>query len=657
MKLNKFLIVLIGGLLCINCYHLQAQPKSSKFGKVEKRYVEMESYEREPDAGAVVLFDYCNVYIDLIGDKARLIYEYHKRIKILSDAEVELANFSIPFYSYRDIEEIAALKGVTHNMGEDGKIVSTKMTKADVFDEDLGGRRTIKKLTLPQVKKGSVIEIAYKKFTYDFQFIETNYFQSSYPTIYSEFVMNVPEGFDYQPRFYGEMINLERKTGNYASGILKGTNTKFIGRDIPAFVKEPYSSTFKNYVSRLDYQLAAINRPGNYQNFSYSWEKYNSQLLADDDFQGNLKPTKYISDLTEEALAKRDHNIGEVEGLIEFVRNEIAWNDYFGIYNTSSFKKIVEERKGSAQSRNFLLGAMLNSKGYEVYPVLISTRNHGAIRVVDPSLWQFNHVILLVKDKDGNERLLDVNSSQGPFDLLPFMDLNNTGLIISTSGPKWIDIKSSNKWDESITIAATLSPEGVIAAEFSIQDKGYAASHHRTELKKDHDLDEKAYITKRIVSKMADGNLETHNLQNTNEYSNPFITQCSITTSDYTNVSGDYIYLQPLMNKRIEENPFTQEKRTYPVDFGYGQKKRYLFNLRLPEGYVVEEIPQAIRMVLPDKSASFSYQAQAIGPNLQLLTEIKIDKPYFSTEEYDLLKQFYDQVVKKQGEQIVLKKQ
>ena len=44
----------------------------------------------------------------------------------------------------------------------------------------------------------------------------------------------------------------------------------------------------------------------------------------------------------------------------------------------------------------------------------------------------------------------------------------------------------------------------------------------------------------------------------------------------------------------IDENPFKQEKRDYPIDFKYPIHDSYTITYNIPQGYVVESIPEKI---------------------------------------------------------------
>lgn len=135
------------------------------------------------------------------------------------------------------------------------------------------------------------------------------------------------------------------------------------------------------------------------------------------------------------------------------------------------------------------------------------------------------------------------------------------------------------------------------------------------------------------------------------------VTSCKLETSDYVNVSGDYIYVQPMLNQAVKENPFKLEKRSYPVDFAYPRQYRYSLSLQIPDGYVIEEMPKTAKISLPNKDGEFLFHFAAMGGMLQMMSEIKINRTVFDSQTYPYIKEFYDMIVAKHAEQIVLKKQ
>ena len=65
---------------------------------------------------------------------------------------------------------------------------------------------------------------------------------------------------------------------------------------------------------------------------------------------------------------------------------------------------------------------------------------------------------------------------------------------------------------------------------------------------------------------------------------------------------------------------------------------------------------KAALLKLPDNAAKYAYSVTQNGNAIMLTSNLQINNSLFSQEEYPNLREFYNQVVAKQAEQIVLKK-
>jgi hypothetical protein len=76
----------------------------------------------------------------------------------------------------------------------------------------------------------------------------------------------------------------------------------------------------------------------------------------------------------------------------------------------------------------------------------------------------------------------------------------------------------------------------------------------------------------------------------------------------------------------------------------------------IPEGYVIDELPPSKVMVLPGNAGKYTYSMVQSGNTIMLTSILNINQAIFPQNEYTGLREFYNQVVAKQAEQIVLKK-
>jgi len=116
------------------------------------------------------------------------------------------------------------------------------------------------------------------------------------------------------------------------------------------------------------------------------------------------------------------------------------------------------------------------------------------------------------------------------------------------------------------------------------------------------------------------------------------------------------IYLNVLAGMGQNSNPFSLEKRTYPVDFRCPQKDTYVFNFEIPAGYKVESLPEPVKLSLPDQAGSFKFIIAAKDNKIMVSSMMTITKTLFLTSEYEILREFFTRIVAKHAQQIVLKK-
>ncbi|MDZ7648756.1 MAG: hypothetical protein U5K54_17120 [Cytophagales bacterium] len=112
----------------------------------------------------------------------------------------------------------------------------------------------------------------------------------------------------------------------------------------------------------------------------------------------------------------------------------------------------------------------------------------------------------------------------------------------------------------------------------------------------------------------------------------------------------------PLSLIGLTSNPFSSEDRIYPVDFGFANEVSYTAHIKIPEGYQVDEIPQPKMIMLPEKAGKFIFNAVNQNGELRIIYQVVFYKSFFSYEEYSTIREFYNILVAKHLELVVLKR-
>ena len=136
----------------------------------------------------------------------------------------------------------------------------------------------------------------------------------------------------------------------------------------------------------------------------------------------------------------------------------------------------------------------------------------------------------------------------------------------------------------------------------------------------------------------------------------PVLETFSYTGNDLTEVIGGKIYINPMLFYTRHENPFKQEIREYPVDFGFPYMDKYVINIQIPEGYQIETLPTSVIFSMQDDLGVFKFMTSSSGNTINLVVIHQINTPIISSDYYEMLKEFYQKEVDKQNEKIVLVK-
>ena len=110
--------------------------------------------------------------------------------------------------------------------------------------------------------------------------------------------------------------------------------------------------------------------------------------------------------------------------------------------------------------------------------------------------------------------------------------------------------------------------------------------------------------------------------------------------------------IKPLM----KESPLKEQVRLLPLEFDYPYVYEINCNIKIPDGYVVDDIPENIKMGVCDNGAEYIYMSQSIGDRITVRLVFRLNRILFSQDEYSDLQTFYGMVVDHSNSQIVLKK-
>jgi hypothetical protein len=638
--------------------------------------MKMERYKLDTSASAVVLADYGLSDLRYSQNTGFSLQFYRiLRIKILKKEGLDWATISIPLYhDGSDDEKLSALKASTFNL-ENGKIVETKMKNDATFEEKATENLDITKFTLPNVRQGSIIDVQYRvlsDFIFNFQDWE---FQRTIPTRWSEYRTNVPEYFHYEKYLQGyvkmDIAESTTESGQItlsqnqreAYGGADRSNTgyqqlnyiaykdRWVAKDVPAFKAEPFMTTYKDFIARMNFELAYSKFPNQpIKNYMGSWADINTLYNESTHFGGEVTGNGFLKRPVEEVTAGQTTPEGKIAAINNFVKHNVEWNGSSLKYTDNSLKSVLEKKKGSSGEINLLLASMLEKAGFDVSPVLISTRDHGFVRENVPVSSQFNYAICLVRLGD-KSMLLDGTDPYLGTGVLPERCLNGQGLVVSKAGHSWVPLTPKQRSRNVYNADMTLSAQGELTGKIRLERSGYFAR----ECRKNYITKGEAEYVKGAIANRPWTVTKTE-FANTKDIAENFKEFHDVTMADNAASGGDVIYLNPFFDLQEKENPFKSQTREYPVDFGSPLEKLYMCKITIPDGFVVDELPQPRILKLGENTAKYTYTISQSGNTLTLMSQFLVNSSMIPQTEYPHLREFYDLIVAKQAEQIVLKK-
>jgi hypothetical protein len=668
MKRSHFISIIAFFLLLFYAHiNLLAQKPTMKYGKIDLSYFEMKAYEKDTSAEALILGDYGESRIILDQNDGFVVeYSRHFRAKVFKKSGYDLANQElILFHNGSGQEKIMTLKGCVYNL-ENGKIVESTLEKNMIFVEDMDSRHKEQKFTLPNVREGSILEFYYIVRS-DFWSLPDWQFQHDIPALWSEYRVSYPEYFYFKKLQKGYLsFSVSEETKKPVNFTIPPSTTsdggsvhytdqlfRWVQNDVPAFREEPFMNASINYQSAMEFELASYTPPkGMVNNYTQTWEKINEELMEDEDFGLQLKRGGFLKDVVVQIQTTSRDPVKEMIAAFNHVRNTMKWDNRNKVYVTRNLKSAYEEKSGSSADINLLLVTLLRELGLNSNPIILSTRNNGAIHPAQIMVNQFNYVIASVNIGD-KTYLLDATEKDGSYNLLPPRCINGQGRIISETKTDWIELSAAQRYEFTNVIKAVIGPDGMITGNMQRSFGNYAALNKRIEVRGNKDNDE-------YIRNMESNNkgLTVHNFEliGIDSVSKPYKENLDVEISDYAQIAGNIISLTPLLYDQWPSNPFKLEDRKFPVDFIYPYIYKDIINYTIPEGYVLDEKPADLVMALPDGKTKFTYRMRMEGNTLQISSTLDIGKSLYTNDEYVSLKEFFAKMVSKQAEKVVLKK-
>lgn len=628
-----------------------AQPK--KFGDVG--LLDFSAYDQKYDstASAVVLFVKGHVEFD---SDYNCILEYHKRIKILNDDGFKYGDIEIPVFKDRD-QDVYSIKATTYTLHDNGVIEESKLGRRDVFDNDIRDDFYLKKFTMPSLAPGVILEYSYKKNMGNPFNLPDWRFHEYIPVQWSEIDMYIPSSLNYQMIFKGK-DSLHIKNVQKMSGTVNGVRVQrfqLAKKELAPVEDLPYLINRDDHLSEVFTQLNAIRIPGMApRNYFKDWESIAKELNSRGDF-GKQRPDGAIKDKIKEIVDGDLPPLKKVEVIYNYLVHNFEWNGLYQLVTEKGIRDTFKDQKGSTADLNFLLIEMLREVGVKANPGLLSTRDNGTVLTNYPLLNQFNMLVAVV-ELQNSAFIVDVSSGERSIRFPhPEILYRNAFVVREDDSYGWLTTTSIDNSFERMSMEYSLSDSSRIQMNIKANLKGAYSEEIRNEVKS---INFNSYWEEELQD-LPGLKVDSSNFSNLENLSENITYETSFSFDKDQSLTGDkeVIYLQPFLFKRMRENPFKKSERQFPVEFAYPYSEQLMVSVQIPDGYVIDELPEIRQVQLPNGNGYYRFISTANGNKLTFVSTTSIGSVYYGPDEYAAIKELFQTKVDATNDMVVLKKE
>lgn len=632
---SKKIVILI--FLFVSFSSINAQ--NFELGKVSIAELQEKMHPKDTAAVAAILFKTGKIYTGQYSTTTKV----KVRIKIYKKEGYKWANQEVVHYKG---ESVVFSDAVTYNL-VNGKIEKTKLQSDGQFGETINKYLFRKKMTMPNVKEGSVLEFQYEIRSQGYESPKEWFFQTSIPVNYSKFETTLSDYLVYKTNMKGYIYPKVTKEKKMNMEVL----TTYLLEDVPAIKEEAYVNNIDNYTSSISHELTSVNFPGQlYKEFSTDWNAVVKTIYNYDAFGAELNKTGYFEDDLKGVIAGLTTQDEKINAILDYVKKTVKWNDYDGVSCDDGVRKAYKDKTGNVAEINLMLTAMLRYAGISANPVLLSTRSNGV--TILPNLNAFDYVIAAVEIPDGLI-LLDATEKYSQPNVLPLRDLNWFGRLVRKDGTSTsVSLNPKTLSKEVVNMSVVVADNGAITGKIRRQLSDQEALAFRL---KNVTTTKEVYLEE---LEETSNNIEVDNYVRENELdlTKPIVETFTFKdTKDFENIKNE-LYVSPLLFLNAKENPFKQEIREYPVDFGYPTQDKYNIIIEIPDGYALKSMPESIHISAGEAIGSFKFIIVNNGNRIQIQVIKEINAAIVSVDDYPVLKDFYQKMIDKQNEKIILTK-
>ncbi len=608
-----------------------------KFGKIDPADLELTDCPFEPGAEAMVLDETCEIFFTR-HDRIQLFMQVHRRLKIFTQAGLSRGEFNLP-YRIRAEGIIGLEVQVIH---PDGKV--DKLSKDNIFTEKINKYFNQIKITCPNLQPGSIIEYQYKLKTDDYFSSPDWYFQKDIPTRNSQVLFKAHPGLQFTP-----LLQLPKYIQN-KDGV-------YIAENLVSLKPEPYNDRPNDFKCKIKFQISGYQRSnGAFEPYMADWKAIYQYFDKSLDFKNgffNPKSSKKTWEAIKNEVSALPDDISKANYIFQYVTDNVKWNGRFTLFPEGNIDKIFDSKSAGSAAINAAISNLLRNSGFTSYAIISNPVSEGGINSYFPDLDNFGHVFGMVILND-ERHFFDGIYPEMTFGQLGEEDMLDQAFLLGENIYTWIELPQQ-KYEKVVSIRASIHDDGSMLCDVSARMGKLAYTVEKEKYSKD---EIGRYWLPRMLADPSPLSIQDFIITSDDYVSKNIKCKFKVKGTDLVVIADDLMYIPINLYSSFKENPFKDGKRILPIDFKTFLMENYVFSFKIPDGFIIEGLPESINMTTSDKSLTllmtFTHNADN---SIVINRKLNINNTLISQILYDEVKLLFDELINRSNDMVVLRKE
>jgi hypothetical protein len=519
-----------------------------------------------------------------------------------------------------------------------------------------------KLLTIPAADPGNIVGYEYDVEEHPLVLQEIWDFQSEIPTRESHFSLQLPTGWGHKASW----LNYPEVKPNES-----GSQLQWAVSDLKAIRPEEDMPPLQGLVGLMVVSFFPQGGPGN-RGFT-NWQQMGQWYL--DLTNGRTDASPEIKQKVAGLTASAPTQLEKMRAIAQFVQHDIRYVAIelgIGGWQPHAAPEVFAHRYGDCKDKATLMRSMLREIGVETYHVPINSER-GSVTVDMPAWQAFDHVIVAIRLPDnlndssliatvphaklGRLLFFDPTDELTPFGQIGGYLQDNYGLLVAPDGGELIKLPQQPSAMNGISRKAklTLDSAGNLRGDVTEVRMGDRASSQRWALRTvTKDTDRIKPIENLLAGSLSSFQITKALLVNLQQTDQPFGYNYSFESINYAKNAGNLILVRPrVIGSKAQATLETKEPRKFPIEFQGPVRDTDSFEIALPPGYEVDDLPPPVDADFGFASYHSKTEVKANVINYTRTFEVKeLSVPVSKADD---LKKFYRIIASDERNTAVLK--